>query len=184
MCKSDSRREGLQETIDHGNHYGVFVNELGETIEVPALQPLRDSETRWSSTYNMIRQLIQLYPDICSILSVLNNAQELLSAERTPTLSLALPVYETLIHTLADLRATFPELSCAITRGIEKLELYVNKTRYIPVYALAMVVNPCFKFEWIDNEWESLAREQAYTTVRDQMLRYRKTQPNITAPNV
>ncbi|KAG8686657.1 hypothetical protein FRC08_012381 [Ceratobasidium sp. 394] len=176
MRASVSRWAGLQDAICEGNFYGLFLNELGQAIEVPSLQLLCDSETRWSSTYNMLRRYILLHPavvhfairnpstniplisrkqlevlrDICSILSILHNAQELLSAERTPTVALALPVYETLVQTLSQLRDTFPELGYAMTHGLEKLQSYINKTHNIPVYALAMVVNPCFKLHWID----------------------------------
>ncbi|QRV99333.1 hAT family dimerization protein [Ceratobasidium sp. AG-Ba] len=203
MRASGTRREGLQETIREGNFYNLFVNELGEAIEVPQLQLLRDCETRWSSTYNMICRYITLNPaivhygirhpsanipvvsckqlevlkDICSVLSILHNAQELLSAERTPTVALALPVYETLLHTLSQIRSTFPELSFAITRGIEKLDSYINKTHSIPVYALAMAVNPCFKLNWINHHWDAPAREQAYAAVHAQMLQYAQEQP-------
>ncbi|KAG8794220.1 hypothetical protein FRC12_000167 [Ceratobasidium sp. 428] len=210
MRISDSRRQGLQEAIRDGNFHGLFIDSLGESIQVPGLQLLRDSETRWWSTYNMLRRFIQLnsaivhyglrHPsvnvpllsrkqaevleDICSVLSILHNAQELLSAERTPTVALALPVYETLLVTLSQIRATFPELGHAITRGIDKLKGYISKTHSIPLYALAMAVNPCFKLEWINHQWEEPAREQAYAAVRAQMLRHRQEQLNNTVFNV
>ncbi|QRW11509.1 AC9 transposase [Ceratobasidium sp. AG-Ba] len=209
MRASGTRREGLQETIREGNLYNLFVNDLGETLGIPSLQLLRDCETYWSSTYNMLCRYIPLNPaivhygicqpsanisivsskqlevlkDICSVLSILHNAQELLSAERTQTVALALPVYETIFQTLSQVRSMFPELSFAITRGIEKLEDYIRKTHNIPVYALAMAVNPCFKLHWIDHHWDAPAREQAYPAVRAQMLRYAQEQPNHTVEN-
>ncbi|KAF8672559.1 Encoded by, partial [Rhizoctonia solani] len=203
MRSSGTRQEGLQEVIWEGNFYNLFIDNFGEAINVPLLQLMRDCETRWSSTYNMLRRFILLAPavahygirhpsanipivsckqlevlkDVCSVLLILHNAQELLSAERTPTVALALPVYETLLQTLKEIRSTFPELSYAITRGIEKLESYINKTHNTPVYALAMAVNPCFKLDWIDHHWDAPAREQAYAAVRAQMLQYAQEQP-------
>ncbi|CEL53435.1 hypothetical protein RSOLAG1IB_11367 [Rhizoctonia solani AG-1 IB] len=93
----------------------------------------------------------EVLQDICSILSILNQAQELLSADKTPTLALALPVYEALIHALDDCALKFPKLAHAIIRGKLKLEGYVAKTRELPVYALAMVVKPCLRFKWMYN---------------------------------
>lgn len=59
---SDIRREGFREMIQNGNFEGRFKTNLGEIILLPLLQLLRDSETRWSSTYNMILRYLQLYP--------------------------------------------------------------------------------------------------------------------------
>ncbi|QRV72007.1 Zinc finger, BED-type predicted [Ceratobasidium sp. AG-Ba] len=115
---------------------------------------------------------------------MLNNAQELLSAERTPTLALALPVYETLISTLADLRPKFPELGHSVTCAINKLEYYASKAHHVPAYALSMAVNPCFKLEWIDVHWDRPARDQAYTIVREQMLDHFRQHPQVTALDV
>lgn len=54
--KSGQRREELQKVIVAGNHS----NSWGTTIR--SVQLLRDCETRWSSTFNMIDRLIELYP--------------------------------------------------------------------------------------------------------------------------
>ncbi|KAG9126261.1 hypothetical protein FRC07_004184 [Ceratobasidium sp. 392] len=134
MRKSDIRCDGFSESIKLGNLHGHFKTEAGETLLLPVLQLLCDSETRWSSTYNMIKRYLELYPavlwystshpemhipvvffrqyevlqDLLAILSVLHSAQELLSAERTPTLLLALPVYEGLIQALRERQAKFP----------------------------------------------------------------------------
>ncbi|QRW13808.1 Zinc finger, BED-type predicted [Ceratobasidium sp. AG-Ba] len=47
-----------------------------------------------------------------------------------------------------------------------------------------MVVNPCFKFDWIDNYWEQAARDHAYSTVRAQMLKHQRAKPDVGALNV
>lgn len=61
MRASDQRREGLQQVIREGNFHGHFTIQ-DQTIIVPSLQLLRDCPTRWSSTYEMIRRYILLYP--------------------------------------------------------------------------------------------------------------------------
>lgn len=54
--KSCQRRDQLMNLIRSGNQDGVWESEL------PEVQLLRDVETRWSSTYLMIRRIILLYP--------------------------------------------------------------------------------------------------------------------------
>lgn len=111
----------------------------------------------------------EVLQDICSVLSILHNAQELLSAERTPTVALALPVYEALVHALREASKMFPELRYAIELGIDKIETYVAHARGVPVYALAMVVNPCLKFEWIDQHWSETERKEGRAIVKDKV---------------
>lgn len=171
MQSSDIRREGLREAICDGNFRGTFKTQDNKILTLPMLELLRDCETRWSSTHNMVKRYLQLYPvsvllnslnlhvlmamnqavaqyahqhpemripialhnqyevlqDICAIFSILDQAQELLSAEQTPTLALALPVYKALIQTLKDCTFKFPELHHAVTCGILKLESYIEK---------------------------------------------------------
>ena len=64
--------------------------------------------------------------------------QELLSAERCPTLSLALPIYEKLVVHWRALSETIPELAHYIRLGIGKIMQYVAMGRRSRVYALAM----------------------------------------------
>jgi hypothetical protein len=64
--------------------------------------------------------------------------QELLSAEKCPTLSLALPVYEKLVVHWTALSGTIPELAHYIRLGIGKVMEYVAMGRRTRVYALAM----------------------------------------------
>jgi hypothetical protein len=114
---------------------------------------------------------LEVLEDISSVLSVLNHAQELLSAERTPTLALALPVYEGLVQALRDLTFEYPVLHHAIESGIRKLEGYIAKTRDLPVYVSAMVVNPCIRFGWIDQHW-SVPRRQASRLLMKEQVRF------------
>lgn len=62
MRSSDLRRDGLQEAIRTGNTQGLFATPGGRVFTIPQLQLLRDSETRWSSTYEMIQRYLELYP--------------------------------------------------------------------------------------------------------------------------
>lgn len=62
---SGQRRRSLRKVIQDGNATGYWVNKIlpdGEWDKMPEVQLLRDSETRWSSTFLMIRRLLLLYP--------------------------------------------------------------------------------------------------------------------------
>jgi hypothetical protein len=61
-----------------------------------------------------------------------------LAAEKTPTLSLALPAYEALVLMWKELAKEIPELSHYIGLGIAKIMEYVSKGRRSRIYALAM----------------------------------------------
>jgi hypothetical protein len=172
---SGQRRAELQTVVTSGNKSNLW--------ELRTLQLLRDCDTRWSSTKNMMTRLIYLYA-ICTdsyqyqihanenpqpiqhfllqpinsshthhlfdgdqwqvlhhihhILEIPNLAQELLSAERTPTLSMALPAYEMLVISWTELKKAIPELSHYIDLGISKIMEYVSKGRRSRIYALAM----------------------------------------------
>lgn len=80
----------------------------------------------------------QVLQDIHQILEVLHTAQELLSAEKTPTLSMALPVYETMLNTWKHHQTMFPELKYFIDVGMKKIEEYIARSRKSQAYALSM----------------------------------------------
>ncbi|KAG6864121.1 hypothetical protein C0991_012332 [Blastosporella zonata] len=156
-CQASSQcRQELKSTIREGNEKGTWIGELkdGQT-HLRVLQLLRDCKTHWSSTYLMIDRMIYLYPaiqkfllninqsdlshhlltsqqlnilcDIHQVLEIPHAAQELLSAERTLTLSLSLPLYELIIKQWRILQTTIPELAPHIKIGIQKLEDYLQQ---------------------------------------------------------
>ncbi|KAJ6552172.1 hypothetical protein B0H10DRAFT_1262256 [Mycena sp. CBHHK59/15] len=168
---SGQRRADIKQIIIDGNDKFLWV----PTGIMRVLQLLRDCETRWSSTYLMSDRLIELYPavqcflnhpqqsaithlqfdplqyqvlhDIQSILAVPHAAQELLSAEKTPTLSVALPAFEMLLESWLSLQATLPMLAHYIGVGIVKIQEYINKGRKTRAYALAMSTSLSLSFQ-------------------------------------
>lgn len=76
--------------------------------------------------------------DICEFLAAPHAVQELLSAEKTPTLSLVLPMYEDLIQLLTAMLPKLGKIGHAIRTAILKLKEYLAKSRETRVYALAM----------------------------------------------
>ncbi|QRV92764.1 AC9 transposase [Ceratobasidium sp. AG-Ba] len=203
-CRSSGqRREGLRNAILEGNRLGRFRTPGGEPCLLPAVQLLRDVPTRWSSTHNMIRRYLELYPavadyalrsrhefqlviishkqyevlqDVLSVLTLAHNAQELLSAEKTPTLALAFPVYETVIEAWDQLCIAIPELSYAITCGISKIRKYIDQTQGASVHALSMIVNPALKLSWIQEHWTPAQASQAEATIKSERALSLRTQ--------
>ncbi|KAJ6462092.1 hypothetical protein C8R45DRAFT_841836, partial [Mycena sanguinolenta] len=173
---SGQRRADVRQIILDGNK--TLLWKPSGTLRV--VQLLRDCEARWSSTYLMNDRVIELYPAVQCFLThpqqatisnlffepleyqVLHDfqlilrapyvCQELLSAEKTPTLSAALPAFELLLESWINLQLELPMLAHYIGVGIVKIQEYVNKGRKSRVYALAMILNPTM--EWIAKHWQ------------------------------
>ncbi|KAL1746119.1 ribonuclease H-like domain-containing protein [Schizophyllum fasciatum] len=173
---------------------------------------LRDVDTRWSSVYLMILRLLELYPaakyvlcdpkhakdrhhllqpkelkvlkDISIFLSLFHKTQELLSANRTPTLAYAIPAYELLLQGLEALKRGLPGLRHAIVASQRKLIEYLSLCRRSRLYALAMAtvkalrlmagINPNMKFEWARTHWPHEDYETARRHFRDAMLEQKR----------
>ncbi|PPR02251.1 hypothetical protein CVT24_011602 [Panaeolus cyanescens] len=158
-CRSSGqRRAELKSIIIEGNKAGIW--------QLKVLQLLRDVETRWSSYFLMIGRIIYLYTpllyflihsnngslshlkfspsqwkvlnDIHDIFEIPHATQELLSAEKTPTIALALPAFELLIQGWLNKQKAIPELAHFIGVGIHKIQEYVQKCRRSRIYGLAM----------------------------------------------
>ena len=81
---------------------------------------------------------LQVLSDIRKFLNVFHTAQQIVSAEKTPTLSVVIPIYEQLISMLTDLKKHIPNLVHAIDASIDKLREYMEKARSTKMYVLAM----------------------------------------------
>ena len=119
------------------------------------------------------KEELDILRDVHQVLEVAHSAQESLSAELTPTLSMAMPLYEILIENWTVLKSTIPELSHYIDIALSKLKEYIKEGRKTRIYALSMgklfsqrntfftrisyfpsVLNPDMKFDWISKHWE------------------------------
>ncbi|KAJ7440177.1 hypothetical protein FB451DRAFT_1344143 [Mycena latifolia] len=179
---SGQRREAFEKTIEEGNEAGGWGDPL-ELLRYSVVGLLKDVETRWSATFLMIDRLLEQYlavdrflddpkqdeiswhrlspitlkvlQDIRRFLQVPHIVQEIVSSEKTPTLSIVLPMYEKLIVMLKDLAKDLDELSLGINTTIRKLEEYLNMSQRTRMYALAMVLNPTIKLQWLHDNWSA-----------------------------
>ncbi|EAU93647.2 hypothetical protein CC1G_02877 [Coprinopsis cinerea okayama7 len=194
---SGQRREALAKVIKEGYDSGKWTPE-----EVPNLVPLKDMEVRWSSTYLMIDRILQLWPAIKVLLSmeewedlahlalsdqqvhalvqirqfleIPHTVQESLSAEKTPTLPVALPAYEDLLSVLKQFKRLFPDLREGVQASIDKLDEYFAKSRKTPIYTASMIIHPTIKLEWLEKNWGSEEASGAQERFVNSMLEYRR----------
>ncbi|EMD38454.1 hypothetical protein CERSUDRAFT_48572 [Gelatoporia subvermispora B] len=195
--RSGERRAELQRIIADGNEH----RQWEDGVKLPAKQLLRDCETRWSSTFMMIGRLLGLYPavrrllleapentglanltlntieqqllmEIYYILRVAHSCQQVLSTQRTPTLSMALPSYELVMLGWTALKTKYPLLASYIDVGLQRIEKYIALARKSRIYALAMIINPIMKLDWIQEHWKPEDARQARRWIIEVMTAY------------
>lgn len=96
---------------------------------------------------------LKVLKHIAAVLDIAHDAQQLLSFEQTPTLSLTFPVYDSLICRWSEAAAKYSALGFAIDAGVQKIKKYLEKSRASPIHILAMFLNPSVKYSYIDKHW-------------------------------
>lgn len=115
--------------------------------------------------------------DIHQVLEIAHATQEALLAELTPTLSMALPLYELLVQKWTRLAThTLPELSHYINLALNKLRDYIREARKTRIYALSLILNPDVKFDWMTQYWDEEDVVQARGWILESMTAYRTFQ--------
>ncbi|KAL1724700.1 hypothetical protein EV714DRAFT_222587, partial [Schizophyllum commune] len=168
VCVSSGHWDDLKRIIIEGNLLGRWQDELKQAEKLPVVDLLHDCDTRWSSCILMIDRVLLLYRpinellhmekytsteapalalsevqlqalgDVRLFLSVLHMAQEMVSGQKTPTLSYVLPTYSLLIETLKGLKVKLPKIAHIIEVMKQKLEFYMDKALNTEAYALGM----------------------------------------------
>ena len=82
-----------------------------------------DPDLQW---HLLRKDEIDILHDIHQVLEIAHSTQESLSAELTPTLSMAMPLYKILIESWTVLKSTIPELSHYIDVALSKLKQYIK----------------------------------------------------------
>ncbi|KAF9044267.1 hypothetical protein BJ165DRAFT_1348015 [Panaeolus papilionaceus] len=159
---SGTRRSAFEKVIIDGNARGGFGTPCRLLRRVGLL---KNMEVHWSAGFRMLDRFLELYlaieeflksdwdleaehhfndielevlHDFQDLLYIFHVVQELVSAEKTPTLSIVLPLYEQLTVMLADFKVVKPQLAHAIEPGIAKLKAYLAETQSTKAYAMAM----------------------------------------------
>ncbi|KAG8725162.1 hypothetical protein FRC11_001907 [Ceratobasidium sp. 423] len=131
--------------------------------------------------YAIMHKEFEVLNDILQVLDCAHYTQELLSSDKTPTLSFALPLYHALIAQWRDLQTKLPALSDAIDASVKKIGAYIAKSRSNPAHIVAMVLNPSIQYDWIAQNTSSEEEAEkevknAQAVVKAYMLRYLEDQ--------
>ncbi|TFK17887.1 hypothetical protein FA15DRAFT_604244, partial [Coprinopsis marcescibilis] len=128
------------------------------------IQPIHDVDTRWSSTFLMIDRAIFLqkaivkmtegFPELqkyalsvddwnalitaSEVLEIPHAFQQVLSAEKTPSLGKALLAFAALERQLTTLKKTRHTAASIIDAGLCKLAEYQERIKDVPAYLMAM----------------------------------------------
>lgn len=104
---------------------------------------------------------IVVLSEIREFLHIPHRVQELLSAERTPTISVVIPAYEALLDLVKLATARWPRLAHAIKATGNALEQYMAYTRTTRVYGLAvcMFTAPVSSTLWDQHRLTSLTSD-------------------------
>ncbi|KAF9559697.1 hypothetical protein CPC08DRAFT_666141 [Agrocybe pediades] len=70
--------------------------------------------------------------------------------------------------------STGPQLKGAVAVAIAKIEEYVKKSRKTRIYALAMIIHPATKLQWIKDHWSDAEHRAAKDWMLQSMFEYRK----------
>jgi len=110
-CTQQPCQQLLRENRDLGNKFGDFL---------------------LSPTY------IAILRDIQSLLECFHLVQAAVSAQRTPTLSVVLPLYEDLILIVDNMKMFYPGLTKGVDAAVSKLTEYLDRSRQVKIYILSM----------------------------------------------
>jgi hypothetical protein len=120
----------------------LFLQEYSSTLVLQAIEEFLMKPKHQEISHHVLSDMaLHVLDDIRTFLHVPHIVQEIVSAEKTLTLSIVLPIYEKLIIMLKNLQAQLPEIAHAINASMEKLEEYLAYSRRTKIYVLAMGIS-------------------------------------------
>jgi hypothetical protein len=81
---------------------------------------------------------LYLLNNTLEVLDIAHEVQQLLSAEKTPTLPIAMPLFEQFLINLKEQQQRTPYLAPYIETAIEHLHKYMTECRSLKLYGMAM----------------------------------------------
>ena len=166
-----------------------------EVAQIPNLLPITDCKTRWNSTFLMIERALLIRDAVeltivqedelkClalsdqdwglliilkDILQLFKEGSDLLCASKYPTLSLAVPIYNTLLRKLEEYAEEHKHtvIGDAIVVAIEKLQEYYCKSKGKAYYA-ATILDPRLNLHYFKDQeacrvnWASQCISEVY----------------------
>ncbi|KNZ52130.1 uncharacterized protein VP01_3682g5 [Puccinia sorghi] len=202
VCGSPQRRKGFEAVVNFLNSQSP----MPSTCTQPRMLIL-DVQTRWSSTYSMLRCAIQLQlacTTYCSprgdtskyslhelewekvtqmteFLAPLNDVTKILCLSKYPTLSMALPIYMLLIKNIFQVRSQYKasQLILAAKKMIYKLKKYFVLALEKPAPICSMILDLRIKLKHIEKNQNLLAEQHIKTLTTDDALRLFKFEAQV-----
>ncbi|KZT55765.1 hypothetical protein CALCODRAFT_410032, partial [Calocera cornea HHB12733] len=99
----------------------------------------------------------QRIQQVAEVLEIAHEGQQLLSADRQPTLHLAIPAIEYPMDAWEKLEEgkykADPEMCSVLKAGIAKLGIYYLEMEKTDAYAIAMILTPYVKMRYLNKWW-------------------------------
>ena len=118
--------------------------------------------------------------DVREFLHVFHVTQEVVLADKTPTLSVVIPTYKKPLFLLGKLTKDLPNLKHAINASAAKLKKYLGKLLCMHLQNVCEIhnkstngsngfagINPTIKFTWAEEHWERWCIEEARQMVQN-----------------
>ncbi|POW23128.1 hypothetical protein PSHT_00550 [Puccinia striiformis] len=136
-----------------------------------------DVRTRWNSTFKMLNRALELkewdkVTQITHFLEPLYDVTNMLCRSKYPTLSMALPIYISLIRSIYSIRSTYDaeQLIPAADVMIVKLKKYLTLALKKPAPICAMILDPRIKLSYFEKTHAFLVEHDISTLRPSEIL--------------
>ena len=164
-----------------------------------------DVDTRWNSTYAMLKRLKRLRPaiemfianekgaledddwnileNILKLLKPLDDITNYLSKSKFPSLSTVIPAYEACMDEIAKVASQIPSLLTAQKAIHSKLNRYYMAALEKNVYAASTILDPRFKHNYFKKRREATTIKRQFLKDAEKFAKYAESEPGIQARN-
>jgi len=188
----------------------------GAGMPITSKKFLLDVKTRWDSTYLMLVRLLEMRQPLdkffatdaqgtkiqhlqldksewsrtlvlVGLLQYPHGVQQVMSKEKTPVLSGAIPSLERFMQSWEKLKESQKNLAPAIDIGLKYAYKYYERMDKTSAYVVALFLHPGVRMSWVREYWDPEWSKDAEKKIKELMKQYKKstppTAPAATAPS-